>query len=300
LKGRYSLSLRGVFPPIPTPFTLEGDLDLGHLSSNLERWKEQPLSGYVVGGSNGEFVSLTLEERVRVVEEVHARIPEDRVLIAGSGMQSTNGTIELTIKMAEVGADAAIVVTPSYYKALMKAEALTHHYLQVADASPIPILLYSVPANTGIDLPAEAVIQLAEHPNVIGIKDSGGSVVKMGRMVQETAPDFQVLAGSAGFMLGALAVGAVGVVAALANIAGEDLVQMLHFFRSGEMEKARILQNRLIEPNTAVTARFGVPGLKAAMDMMGYYGGPVRSPLLSLDEGAKNELGRVLSKSGLL
>jgi 4-hydroxy-2-oxoglutarate aldolase len=182
----------------------------------------------------------------------------------------------------------------------MTAEALTRHYLNVADVSPIPLILYSVPANTGIDLPAESVIQLAEHPNVIGIKDSGGSVVKIGKMVHETPSDFQVLAGSAGFLLGALAVGAVGVVAALANIAGEALAELIGLFQAGDMELARVLQNRLIEPNTTVTTRFGVPGLKAAMDMMGFFGGPVRSPLLPLAEASKQELGEVLAKSGLL
>jgi len=294
------LSLDGVFPPIPTPFNTDGDIDLDRLRDNLDRWNEQPLSGYVVGGSNGEFVSLTPDERVEVVQEAGVTIPSDRLLIAGSGMESTRATVDLTLQMAGVGADAVIVVTPSYYKRLMSAAALENHYLQVADVSPVPIILYSVPANTGVDLQLEAVVRLANHPNVAGIKDSGGSVAKIGAMVHETPDGFQVLAGSAGFLLGALAVGAVGTVAALANIAGPELVGMLTQFQSRNLTLAQEIQQRLIEVNTAVTTRFGVPGLKAAMDMMGYYGGPVRSPLLPLSDEERGRLRWVLEKAGLI
>jgi len=294
------LSLDGVFPPIPTPFNINGDIDIDRLRDNLDRWNGQPLSGYVIGGSNGEFVSLTPDERVEVVREARVTIPSDRLLIAGSGMESTRATVELTLQMAEVGADAVIVVTPSYYKRLMSVAALENHYLQVANVSPVPIILYSVPANTGVDLQLEAVVRLANHPNVVGIKDSGGSVAKIGAMVHETPDRFQVLAGSAGFLLGALAVGAVGTVAALANIAGPELVEMLTQFRSGNLALAQEIQQRLIEINTAVTTRFGVPGLKEALDMMGYYGGPVRSPLLPLSDEERGTLRWVLEKAGLI
>ncbi|HEY42668.1 MAG TPA: 4-hydroxy-tetrahydrodipicolinate synthase [Anaerolineae bacterium] len=294
------LSLHGVFPPITTPFKQNGDIDFRHLATNLERWNRQPLTGYVVGGSNGEFVSLSSEERVDVVRAACEEAPPDRLVIAGSGMQSTRGTIELTNQMAEVGADAAIVVTPSYYKTMMSTTVLENHYRQIADASLIPILLYNVPANTGVELEIEAVVRLATHPNVIGIKESGGSVAKIGAMVHKTPEDFQVLAGSAGFMLAALEVGAVGVIAALANIAGKELVEILTQFYVGEHDAARAMQLRLIEANTAVTARYGIPGLKAAMDMLGYFGGPVRSPLLSLGEEEREPLRQILFEAGLL
>lgn len=294
-----SLSLTGVFPPIPTPFNSDGDIDFDRLQSNFERWNQQPLSGYVVGGSNGEFVSLTIKERVEMIRKSRAAIPADRLLIAGSGMESTRATLDLTDKMAQVGADAAIVVTPSYYKNMMTADALESHYRQVADASAVPIILYSVPANTGIDLPVEAVIGLADHPNVLGIKDSGGNVAKIGLMVHETPERFQVLAGSAGFMLGALAVGAVGVVAALANIAGGKLYELLEYFRAGKIPEASVIQKSLIEVNSAVTARFGVPGLKVAMDMLGFYGGPARAPLLSLTDEEKESLRQIVEKAKL-
>ena len=294
------ISLDGVFPPIPTPFNSNGDVDFNHLRDNLDRWNRQPLSGYVIGGSNGEFVSLTPDERIEVVQEARVTIPSDRLLIAGSGMESTRTTVELTLQMAEIGVDAVLVVTPSYYKRLMSVDALENHYRQVAEFSPVPVILYSVPANTGVDLQLEAVVRLAKHPNVVGIKDSGGSVAKVGAMVHDTPDDFQVLAGSAGFFLGALAVGAVGTIAALANIAGPELVEILALFRSGNLILAQEMQQRLIEVNTAVTTRFGVPGLKSALDMMGYYGGPVRSPLLPLSDEEKGTLRHILEKAGLM
>jgi 4-hydroxy-2-oxoglutarate aldolase len=215
-------------------------------------------------------------------------------------MESTQQTIDLTGRMAGAGADAAIVVTPCYYRGGMTAAALVRHYRQVADASPVPVVLYSVPANTGIDLPAQAAIALAKHPNIIGMKDSGGDVAKIGYMAHETrADDFQILAGSAGFLLGALAVGAVGGVCALANIAASRLIRLWESFMQGRATEARALQLPLIEANTAVTSRFGVPGLKAAMDMLGYYGGPVRPPLMPLPEEDKVTLRKILEKAEL-
>jgi 4-hydroxy-2-oxoglutarate aldolase len=294
-----ALSLAGIFPPIPTPFSADGEVAFDKLQFNLERWNKQPLSGYVVGGSNGEFVSLTFEERFEVVRAVRQAIPKERLLIAGSGMHSTRETIALTKRMAEAGADAVIVVTPSYYKARMTPAAFENHYRILAESSPLPIILYNVPAYTSVDLPLESVAKLARDPKIVGIKESGGSVSRIGAMVNRTPADFQVLAGSAGFMLGALSVGVVGVVAALANIAGELLAALLERFLQGDISAARELQLSLIEANTTVTARFGVAGLKAAMDFLGYYGGPVRSPLLALEEEEKVVLREILVRAGL-
>jgi 4-hydroxy-2-oxoglutarate aldolase len=294
------ISLSGIFPPIPTPFNANKEIDYDRLQSNLDRWNKEPLSGYVVGGSNGEFVFLTVEERVQVVRAARQAIPRDRLVIAGSGMESTRETIDLTHRMAQVGADVALLVTPNYYRSRMNVAALEHHFRQVADASPIPVMLYSVPGNTALDLPAQAVIALATHPNILGLKDSGGDIVKIGLMAHETRQaDFQIVAGSAGFFLAALCVGAVGCVPALGNIAGGKLAQLLDGFKRGDLAGARAIQLPLIEANTAVTSRFGVPALKAAMDMLGYYGGPVRSPLLPLSETDTAELRRILVKAGL-
>jgi 4-hydroxy-2-oxoglutarate aldolase len=275
-------------------------LDFDHLASNLEHWNGWPLAGYVVGGSNGEFVYQTAAERVAVVREARKQVPADRLLIAGSGMQSTRATVDLTARMAMAGADAALVVTPSYYQAKITGELLEHHYRQVAEASPIPVILYSVPANTGVDLPAESVALLAQRPNIIGIKDSGGSLEKIEQMVRETPEDFQVLAGSGGYLLPALELGAVGAVAALACIAGDRLAEVASRFQRGDMEGAKTLQQGLLEVNRAVTAQFGVAGLKAALDMLGLYGGPVRSPLLGLTDQARKKLRVSLERAGLL
>jgi len=295
---RFDLS--GIFPPIPTPFEVDGRLAPGRLEQNLQRWNSLPLRGYVVGGSNGEFPLLTLDERVEVVRVARRTAAPGRRVLAGSGMESTQATIDLTRRMAEAGAEAALVVTPSYYRGRMSAAALTGHYAAVAAASPIPIVLYNVPANTGIDLPIEAAVALSQHPNIAGMKESGGDVAKIARILQASAPGFQVLAGSAGFFLGALAVGAVGCIAALANIAAVELDRLLSAFRAGDLEGARSIQSRIVEANAAVTSMFGVAGLKAALDGMGFYGGPVRSPLQPLTEDERGLLEGILRRAGLL
>ena len=274
--------LHGIFAPIPTPFDEAGRILTDRLIENCERCLASPLRGLVVGGSNGEFAFLTVEERLSVVTEVRRRVPADRLLIAGSGMEATSETIDVTRRMADAGADGALVVTPSYYRGRMDGPTLVAHYEQVADASPIPVILYNVPANTAVDISAEAVLELSHHANVIGIKDSGGDVVKLSRMVAESAPGFQVLAGSAGFLLAALAVGAVGAVAALANIGADAMDSLSRAFHAGDGQAASAIQARLQPINTAVTSRFGVPGLKAAMDVLGMYGGPPRRPLMPL------------------
>ena len=295
------ISLSGIFPPIPTPFKADEEIAFDRLQFNLERWNKEPLSGHVVGGSNGEFVFLTLDERVEVVRHARQVVPRERLVIAGSGMESARQTIDLTRRMAQAGADVALIVTPNYYKACMSVAALIHYYRQVAEASPLPVMIYNVPANTGLDMPAQAVINLAQHPNIIGLKDSGGDVTKIGLMAHETRDaDFQIVAGLAGFLLGALSVGAVGCVPALGNIAGARLAELLKAFQRGDVDTARAIQRPLIEANTAVTSRFGVPGLKAAMDLLGYYGGPVRSPLMPLSNEEQETLRRTLIKSGLL
>ncbi|XP_045734513.1 4-hydroxy-2-oxoglutarate aldolase, mitochondrial isoform X2 [Mirounga angustirostris] len=215
--------------------------------------------------------------------------------------RATQATVEMTVSMAQVGADAAIVVTPCYYRGRMSSAALIHHYTKVADLSPVPVVLYSVPANTGLALPVDAVVTLSQHPNIVGIKDSGGDVARMGLMVHKTRrQDFQVLAGSAGFLLASYAVGAVGGVCALANVLGAQVCQLERLCLTGQWEDAQKLQHRLIEPNTAVTRRFGIPGLKKTMDWFGYYGGPCRAPLQELSPTDEEELRTDFSSNGWL
>jgi 4-hydroxy-2-oxoglutarate aldolase len=300
MNARSEINLAGIYPPISTPFTEQGEIAFDHLSANLSRWNELPLDGYVVGGSNGEFVSQSIEERVAVVKAVREEMPSRHLLIAGAGMHSTQETMDLAQAMAAVGADAVLIVTPSFYKSKMDLRALRGHYYAVADASSVPVILYNVPANTGVDMPAGTILELAQHANVIGIKDSSDDLVKMEAVVDAAPQGFQVLAGSGSFFLPALAIGAVGLIAALVNIAAADLARIHMLFRDGQLSDARNLQQKLIETNSAVTSRFGVAGLKAALDLLGFYGGPVRSPLQPLLADEREELKNILMRAGLL
>jgi 4-hydroxy-2-oxoglutarate aldolase len=289
-----------MFPPLPTPFRADGALDLDTLRALLRTLNEEPLAGYLVGGSNGEFTSLSWEERLEVIAAAREVIPKGRLLIAGSGAESTRDTIALTREMARRGADTALVVTPSYFKSKMTPAALEAHFRRVADASPIPVILYNVPSNTGVDLPAAPVIKLAQHPNIIGLKDSSGDLQKMALVIRETGPSFQVLAGSTGYLLAAMVIGAVGGIGALANIAAAPLDRLMSCARSGAIEEARAIQLRLVEANLAVTARYGVAGLKAALELCGRPVGVVREPLLPLETEEKAALRAILMKAELI
>jgi 4-hydroxy-2-oxoglutarate aldolase len=294
------LNLAGVFPAIPTPFDEAENIVFDRLGENLDRWAQMPLAGYVVGGSNGEFVSLNQDERIEVLRYVCAKVGSERLVIAGSGLHSTKETLKQTEAMAEVEASAALVVTPSYYKNRMEPGALIAHYMQIADQSPIPIILYNVPANTGINMSADTIVPLSEHGNIIGLKDSSGDTAKIAEIVLRAPEGFQVLAGSASFLLGALSVGAVGTISALANLAGDALVALIEAFHSGDLAGARKIQQRLVRPNTTVTARFGVAGLKQALELKGYFGGPPRSPLQKLTADQKAEIESIFKEAELL
>jgi 4-hydroxy-2-oxoglutarate aldolase len=199
-----------------------------------------------------------------------------------------------------MGADVALLLTPHYYDGKMTHDSLVRYYRAVADASPIPIMLYDVPKFTHVDMAAATIAEAATHPNVVGVKDSSGNITKLGDTVRLTGDRFQVLAGSAGFLFAGLALGAVGGVLALANVAPQQAIDIYAAYRAGEWDRAAELQRRMIPVNTAITASFGVAGLKAALDMLGYYGGPVRSPLLDLAENDKETLREVLQTGGVL
>ena len=298
--NKSTISLSGVLPPIPTPFDEQGEVAHEALAENLRRWNEYDLAGYVVAGSNGEAAYLTPQEKLRILETARQVIPADKLMIAGTGGESTRQTIALTLQAAEAGADAALVLTPHYFNSLMTPDSLVRHYEAIADASPIPILVYNVPKFTGVDVDAETVARIASHPNIIGMKDSGGNVTKIADIVRRTGPDFHLFAGSAGFFLAGLTIGAVGGVMALANIAPRACIDIYDMFKAARRDDAAELQRRMIPVNSAVTARFGVAGLKAAMDMLGYCGGPVRPPLLDLGESDVQALREVLVTGQLL
>nr|XP_015203329.1 PREDICTED: 4-hydroxy-2-oxoglutarate aldolase, mitochondrial [Lepisosteus oculatus] len=298
---RRKLDIRGIYPPIATPFAQNELVDYQKLDENLEKYSKIPFRGLVVQGSNGEYPYLTAEERVEVVHRVRQRIPKDKLVIAGSGCESSMATVLMSEKMAQAGADAVLVVTPCFYRNRMDSRALIHHYTRVADASPVPVILYSVPGNTGLDLPVEAVLTLSQHDNIVGLKDSGGDITRIALIIHKTRKEgFQVLAGSAGFLLAAYSVGAVGGVCALANVLGHQVCQLEQLCLAGRWEEARELQYRLIEPNTAVTRKFGVVALKQAMEWSGYHGGVCRPPLQPLSEAELRQLQHDFSSQGWL
>lgn len=294
------LDLRGIYPPIPTPFDAQEAVDLAALQLNLEFLEAHPLRGVVVLGSNGEAVHLTMDERVSMVGSVRSLLPPERLLIAGTGCHSTRQTIELSLSVASAGADAVLVLPPHYYKSRMTQDALIRHYHAVADASRIPVLVYNMPACTGMDLSAETISHIAEHPAIIGLKDSSGDVVKLGALREKLGLGFQLLAGSAGFLLPALSVGAVGGVLALANIAPKQCLAIHQLATAGNWDGAQAIQTRMVAPNAAVTRRWGVAGLKAAMDLLGLTGGPVRLPLLPLEPEEVAELKTLLMDADIL
>ncbi len=295
-----TISLRGVFPPIPTPFDAEGNVAHQALAENIERWNQYDLAGYVVLGSNGEAVYLTEEEKVRVWETARKAIPSDKLMIAGTGCESTRQTIALTRRAAELGADAALVLTPHYYSGKMTPDSLVHHYEAVAEASPIPVMLYNVPKFTRVDMDAPTIARSAQHVNVVGIKDSSGNVAKLADLVRLTDPEFQVLAGTGGVFFAGLTLGAVGGILALANVAPQECVDIYRLFQKGQWDEAAELQRRMLPVNAAVTGGFGIAGLKAALDMLGYCGGPVRPPLLDLTAAERETLREILAEGGLL
>jgi 4-hydroxy-2-oxoglutarate aldolase len=294
------LRLNGAMPPIPTPFDSQGEVAYEQLTANLERWNAYGLAGYVVLGSNGEAVYLTEEEKLRVLQVSRQVIPADKLLIAGTGCESARATIALTHQAAQAGADVALVVTPHFYGGKMTSESLVRYYQAVADAAPIPVVIYNVPKFTHLDVDAHTIARLAQHPNIIGIKDSGGNVAKLADIIRLADPDFQVLAGSAGFFLAWLALGAVGGVLALANIAPQQCIDIYQLFQAGRLEEAAELQRRMVPVNAAVTAQFGIAGLKAALNTLGFYGGPVRAPLLNLTASELQALKGVLVEGGVL
>ncbi|XP_048407119.1 4-hydroxy-2-oxoglutarate aldolase, mitochondrial [Stegostoma tigrinum] len=295
------LDLGGIYPPIVTPFDKEGRVEFQQLESNVREFSKIPFRGLVVQGSNGEFVFLTSEERVEIVRRVRKVLPEEKLLVTGSGCESTETTIAMTLRMAEAGASAMMVITPFYYRGRMNSAAFIQHYTQVADASPVPVVLYSVPGNTALELPTDAILTLSQHPNIIGLKDSGNDITRIALIVHKTRNcNFQVLAGSAGFLLSAYSVGAVGGVCALANVLGEPLCNLEKLCLGGQWAEARELQYRLIEPNTAITQKYGIAALKEAMGWFGYYGGLCRSPLLPLTEAERKDLRNSFTSNGWL
>ena len=285
------MKLHGIFPPIATPFNSEGEIWKAKVEHNIDKWNHTGLAGYVVCGSTGESVALTAEEKIQLWEWVAHYAAPNKLLIAGTGVESVRETVALTNRAAEIGYKCAMVRTPHYYKNLINnAAAQMLYFRAVADQTKIPIFIYNWPQVTGVDIPAEAVAELSHHPNIIAIKESSGNLEKVMQMIREVKKGFQVLTGSAPTLAPSFAVGCVGAVLAFANAAPYATVSIWEAHRTREAEAALDWQNRIGRAAYLVTAKYGVPGLKHPMDLMGYYGGPPRLPLVVPTPAAKAEI----------
>jgi 4-hydroxy-2-oxoglutarate aldolase len=285
----------GVFPALTTPYAQDGSVSLADLKHNIQRYNATGLAGYVVLGSTGESVLLRQAEMDGILVTVKESAAKSKKLIAGTGAESTAETIERTKRAAELGYHVALVKTPHYYKPAYKPDVLIAHYRRVADESPIPVLLYSVPQFTGVALESPEVVSLAEHPNIIGIKESSGNVQRVAEMIAGTPPAFQVLVGSAPTVYPSLVIGARGAILALACALPEKCVTLYELFRQANHEKARELQAVLVRASKLILSEMGIAGLKHAMDQRGYRGGIPRLPLLPLHHEQKKRLNDFLA-----
>jgi 4-hydroxy-2-oxoglutarate aldolase len=268
---------------------------LSKLRENIARYNKTGLAGYAINGSTSESVLLKWEEVYRIWETARDAAAPEKILIAGTGAESTAETIEHTNRAASIGYAVALVRTPSFYKPAMTESALAEHYLRVADAARIPILVYSVPVFTHVTVEAPLVARVSKHPNIIGMKDSSGSVQGIAEIIAAAPKDFQTLVGSASTLYESLEKGAVGAILAVACAFPELCVEIYEASRAGEQAKAHSLAQKLIAPAKLFGTQYGIAGLKYAMDRIGYYGGAPRSPLLPLDASARTEIDAMLS-----
>jgi 4-hydroxy-2-oxoglutarate aldolase len=290
----------GIYTPIVTPFTASGDVDDRGLAANVDHYLATRLTGLVVLGSNGEAAQLDDDEADRVIGVVRERVPRDRPLLVGTGRESTRATIAASRRAAAIGADAVMARTPSFYKPQMTSENFIRHYTEVADAVPVPVLLYNVTMYTGVNLLPDAVEKLSEHPNIVGLKDSGNDMLQIGDYLARSQPGFTVLAGAAPTLFTSAVLGVHGAVLALAGLVPDLCVQLFEHVRAGRVDEGRALQRRLMPLARAIGPVHGVPGLKAALDLVGLTGGVPRPPLRPVTPAAVDSLRALLSSLDLL
>jgi 4-hydroxy-2-oxoglutarate aldolase len=290
----------GIYTPIVTPFSANGDVDQPAILANVDRYLSSPLTGLVVLGSNGEAAQLEDDESDRVITIVRDRVPKGRPLLVGTGRESTRGTIAACKRAAAIGADAVMARTPSFYKPQMTSDNFIRHYTEIADACPVPVLLYNVTMYTGVNLLPDAVEKLSEHPNIVGLKDSGNDMLQIGDYLARSKPGFTVLAGAAPTLFTSAALGVHGAVLALAGIVPEMCVELFEHVRAGRVTEARDLQRRLMPVARSIGPVYGVPGLKAALDLMGLRGGIPRAPLRPVASGVVDILRSQLATLGVL
>lgn len=284
------MRLDGVLPPIPTPFDGDGQVDAGAMSANVARWMTTRIRGVVVLGSNGEAPLLDEAESDAAIAAAREQVPSDRLCIAGTGRESTPAAIGAAKRAADLGADAVLVRTPSYFKPLLTPEAFVAHYTAVADASPAPVVLYNFTALTGVTLAVDVVARLAEHPNIIGMKESGSDLTYVSALIDATPDDFAVMAGSAPVFCPALVMGASGGVLAVASVATDLCTDLYDAVCAGRLGEARALQRRLTPVARLVTSAHGIPGLKVAVTLLGFTAGDPRPPLRPAGPAAVEQL----------
>jgi len=289
-----AMNLTGVLAPLPTPFEESGGLDLARLRAALPRWVQSPLSGFVVLGTNGEAGLLTDSEAASVIEEARSIVPPGRTLIAGTARESTREAIAAARSAASLGVDGVLVRTPCFFKGQMTGEAFERHYTAVADASPVPVLLYNFTAATGVNLQPDVVARLASHPNIVGIKESGSDIAQIADLVALTPPGFATLAGSASTFCAALCAGVSGGILALAALLPDACVRLFDLARTGQHAEARALQRQILPLARLISTGYGVPGLKAALLLSGVDAGWPRLPLAPAPESAVSALKHAL------
>jgi 4-hydroxy-2-oxoglutarate aldolase len=288
--------INGIFPALTTPFATDGTVSLSGVRQNIARYNQTAIAGYVVLGSTGESVMLTREESDSILVAAREAGTPEKLLIAGTGAESTAETIAKTKRAAALGYQVALVKTPYYYKPAYRAETFIHHYRAVADASPIPILLYSVPIFTGITLETPEIVELSQHPNILGIKDSSGVLQRVAEVVATAPNTFHVLTGGAAVIYPALCVGARGAILALGCALPEKCAELYHLVQSGQHDRAKALQFQLAQASKRILSEGSIAGLKYAMDLRGFQGGLPRLPLLPLKEDKKQSIAALMSQ----
>ena len=289
------MDLKGIYPAVTTPFAADGSVAIPRLRENIARYNKTRIAGYVLNGSTGESVLLRWEEIERVWEAARESAAPGKILIAGTAAESTAETIEHTNRAAAIGCDVALVRTPHYFKPQMTPAALIEFYLRVADAAKIPVLVYSVPIFTQLKLQADVVGRVAQHPNIIGMKDSSGDAKGVKEILAAVPKSFQMLVGAVSVLHEALQMGAVGAILAVACAFPEMCVEAYEASRAGDAARATATQQKLVTAASLFGPKYGIAGLKYVMDCVGYYGGPPRPPLLPVDEAAKKELDAMLA-----
>jgi 4-hydroxy-2-oxoglutarate aldolase len=290
---------KGVFAALTTPFTGD-EISPQKLRKNIQKYNRFDLAGYVILGSTGESVYLTDDESEKLVQAAKESTSQGKKILVGTARESTKATLEFTNRIAGLGIDAALVRTPSYFQSLIDRKALMTHYLTIAEKSKVPVIIYNIPRFTGISVDSDLMVELSMHHNIAGIKDSSGNLSSIGEAIPQISPQFNILLGAGGLFLHGLLLGAQGGVLALASVAPDHCVKLYKLFLEKKLEEALKLQLELIPLNKAIIQKYGIPGIKYALDLLGYSGGAPRLPLLPLDEKGKKHLRALLKELKLL